>query len=78
MCHMKRILYILAGTLLMASCSLQENTSGMVSPYSFFNTTAQIRAAANGCYDPLNNIHNFKYMIALEGTTDLASTAKYV
>lgn len=71
---MKKILYILAGTLLMASCSLKEDTSGMASPYDFFISKAQLRAAANGCYDPLNNIHNLKYMIALEGATDLAST----
>lgn len=65
---------IFAGLFTAASCSLEEDSSGIVSPYEFFNTPVQIRSAVNGCYDPLNNIHNFKYLIALEGTTDLAST----
>ncbi len=71
---MKKILYILTGVLLVASCSLKEDSSGIVNPYEFFKTKAQIRAAVNGCYDPLNGIHNLIYFIAVEGTTDLAST----
>ena len=57
-----------------SSCELEEDPNGVVNPYEFFKTTMQIRAAVNACYDPLNNIHNFKYLIALEGATDLAST----
>lgn len=64
----------MAGLLVAASCTLEEDTNAIVSPYDFFKTAVQIRAAVNGCYDPLNNIHNFKYLIALEGSTDLAST----
>lgn len=65
---------IIAGLLCASACDLTEDTSGVVSPYDFFNTPVQIRAALNGCYDPLSNVHNFKYYIALEGATDLAST----
>ena len=74
---MKKILFILSAlafVLSPASCSLVEDTSDVVSPYGFYKTKAQIRAAVNGCYDPLNYIHNMKYFIALEGSTDLAST----
>lgn len=74
---MKKILLtlsIFAGLLVASSCELKEDTSKVVNPYDFFNTTVQIRAAVNACYDPLNNVHNFKYLIALEGATDLAST----
>ena len=68
------LLSILTGALSLQSCSLEEDPSAIVSPYQFFNTTVQIRAAVNGCYDPLNIIHNLAYFIAVEGTTDLAST----
>lgn len=66
------ILSIMAGAL--CSCSLKEDPSAIVSPYNFFNTTVQIRAAVNGCYGPLNSFHDLRYYIAIEGTTDLAST----
>ena len=65
---------IMAGMLSLASCSLEEDTSGIVSPYGFFKTEVQIRGAVNGCYDPLNRIHDLRYFIAIEGTTDLATT----
>ena len=74
---MKKIIIaisIFAGLLVTSSCDLKEDSSKVVNPYDFFNTNVQIRAAVNACYDPLNNIHNFKYLIALEGSTDLAST----
>ena len=67
-------LVILAGLLPMWSCSLKEDPNGYVSPYSFFSSKAQCRAAVNGCYNPLNYIHNLKYLIALEGATDLGAT----
>lgn len=74
---MKKIiiaLTIFAGLFSFNSCVLEEDSSGIVNPYDFFNTPAQIRAALNGCYNPLNNVHNLKYLIAVEGSTDLAST----
>ena len=77
MLRMKRffiILSIIAGALSLNSCSLQEDTSAIVSPYEFFTTEVQISAAVNGCYDRLNLIHDLRYYIAVEGTTDLAST----
>ncbi|MBR6002362.1 MAG: RagB/SusD family nutrient uptake outer membrane protein [Bacteroidales bacterium] len=64
---------VMAGALLATSC-LQEDTSAIVSPYKFFETPAQIRAALNGCYDPLNSIHDLRYYIAIEGACDIAST----
>ena len=68
------IVSILAGVLTMASCSMKEDPDAIVSPYAFFNTPAQIRAAVNGCYDPLNNLHELRLYEGIEGTTDLAST----
>jgi len=77
MSRMKKYIIILlaaAGLFSIRSCSLQEDSSAIVSPYNFFNTTEQVRAAVNGCYGPLNYIHDLRYYIAIEGTTDLAST----
>lgn len=64
----------LAAAVLFNGCSLKEDSTAIVSPYNFFQTEEQIRAAINGCYDPLNSIHDFRYFIAVEGATDLAST----
>jgi len=73
---MKQIIKIFASLALLffaVSC-LKEDSSSIVSPYGFFKNTVQIKAAVNGCYDPLNRIHDLRYYIAIEGTTDLAST----
>lgn len=67
-----RTIAIIAGLFSFAACSLEEDSSGVTVPDKFFNTTVQIRAALNGCYDPLNGIHNFQYFIAVEGANDLA------
>ena len=48
--RMKKYISILmacAILLPMASCSLKEDTSVIVSPYEFFNTPAQVRAGAS-------------------------------
>ena len=67
------IIPIIALALTVSSC-LKEDDSAIVNPDRFFQTEAQIRAAVNGCYDPLNSIHDLRYYIAIEGTTDLAAT----
>ena len=64
---------VIALVLAATSC-LKEDDSAIVSPYNFFKSSVQIRAAVNGCYDPLNRIHDLRYYIAVEGTTDLAAT----
>ena len=64
---------VMAGALLATSC-LKEDTSVIVSPYKFFETPAQIRAALNGCYDPLNPLHDLRYYIAIEGACDIGYT----
>lgn len=75
---MKKTIYNIivaaAAFVLFQACSLKENPNDIVSPYNFFQNEEQIRAALNGCYDNLNNIHDFRYYIAIEGATDLAST----
>lgn len=71
--HIIRLFASIALLFIAASC-LKEDASSVVSPYGFFKNTVQIRAALNGCYDPLNRIHDLRYYIAIEGTTDLAST----
>ena len=68
------ILSIFTAASAMVSCSLEEDPNAIVSPYAFFKTKPQIRAAVNGCYDPLNAIHDLRFYEGIEGTTDLAST----
>lgn len=71
--HYISCIIVLSG-LLLTSCSMKEDSSNIVNPYDFFKTEPQIRGALNGCYSPLINIHDFRYLIAVEGVTDLAST----
>jgi len=74
---MKNAIKLISALLLaaaMSSCSLKEDTSGIASPEDFYKNDAQIRAALNSCYSPLNDIYVLGYIIAIEGTTDLAST----
>jgi hypothetical protein len=68
------IISVIATAFAMVSCSLEEDSNAIVSPYAFFKTKPQIRAAVNGCYDPLNPIHDLRFYEGIEGTTDLAST----
>ena len=68
---------IRAAALLLAahllSACLREDTSSIVSPGDYFRTAEQCQTAVNGAYIPLKSIFNYRYMIALEGITDLAS-----
>ena len=57
----------------MATACLNEDTSSIVSPGDFFQSVEQCQTAVNSAYIPLKSIYTFKYMIAVEGTTDLAS-----
>ena len=72
--HFSHIIIAMAATVLAGSCSIKEYEPDIVSPYTFFKTEPQLRAAVNGAYDPLNTIHNLPLYIAIEGTSDLAST----
>ena len=55
------------------SC-LDEDSSSVVSPDDFFYTVEQCQASVNSAYIPLKSIFAFRYLIAVEGVTDLAST----
>lgn len=62
---------ILSGMLL-CSC-LKEDSSGVVSQDNFYDTVEQCQASVNSAYIPLKSIFAFRYLIATEGVTDLAS-----
>lgn len=70
----KSIIAILSAAAVLASCSLVEDNERTTKQADFYKTTAQCRAALNGCYIPLTSIYSLAYMIAVEGTTDVAST----
>lgn len=72
--HYKYLLLSVAVSLGAVSCSLEEDASSITSPYDFYQNAAQVRAALNACYIPLSSIYTLAYEIAVEGTTDLAST----
>ncbi|MBR6346190.1 MAG: RagB/SusD family nutrient uptake outer membrane protein [Bacteroidales bacterium] len=58
----------------LTTACLNEDTSSIVSPGDYFQSVEQCQTAVNGAYIPLKSIYNFRYMIAVEGTTDLASS----
>lgn len=63
---------LLFAGLLSVSC-LNEDTSSIVSPGDFFQTVEQCQGSVNSDYIPLKSIYAFRYLIAVEAVTDLAS-----
>ena len=68
-----RLMFALVAALVMTSC-LDEDTSTVVTPKNFYKDDSQIRTGLNSAYYPLTYIYRFEFMIAVEGSTDLAST----
>ena len=68
-----RLMFALVAALIMTSC-LDEDTSTVVSPKNFYKDASQIRTGLNTGYYPLTFIYRYEFMIAVEGSTDLAST----
>ena len=68
-----RLMSALVAALVMTSC-LDEDTSTVVTPKNFYKDASQIRTGLNSGYYPLTYIYRYEYMIAVEGSTDLAST----
>jgi tetratricopeptide (TPR) repeat protein len=71
--NIKRIMALAIVGAVSMSC-LDEDSSSVVSPDSFFYTVEQCQASVNSAYIPLKSIYTFRYLIAVEGVTDLAST----
>ena len=63
---------VLMGTL--AGSCLREDPNGVISPDDFFTTPEQCQASVNAAYIPLKSLYAFRFLIATEGVTDLAST----
>lgn len=70
---MKTLKYILvtAFVTLMTSCSLKEDRVSVTDPENFFRNYSECQSVINGCYMPLNSIHNATYFIVTECVTDL-------
>ena len=68
-----RLMMALVAAFVMTSC-LDEDTSTVVSPKNFYKDASQIRTGLNSAYYPMTFIYRFEFMIAIEGSTDLAST----
>ena len=68
-----RLMMVLVAAFVMTSC-LDEDTSTVVSPKNFYKDASQIRTGLNSAYYPMTFIYRFEFMIAIEGSTDLAST----
>lgn len=68
-----RLMFALVAALVMTSC-LDEDTSTVVTPKNFYKDASQIRTGLNSAYYPMTYIYRFEFMIAVEGSTDLAST----
>ena len=70
--RLTRFSALCAVSCLVCSC-LDEDTSSIVTPDEFFTSVQQCQAAVNSSYIPLKTIYDFRYMIAVEAVTDLAS-----
>ena len=73
----QKLKYIAVAALSLAvlsSCSLKEDAHPLANPDDFYKNSDQIKAGLNSCYAPANDIFVLSYIIAVEGTTDLAAT----
>lgn len=66
-------IFLLIGLVTLISSCLNEDTSSIVSPNDYFRSVEQCQTAVNGAYIPLKSIYSYRYMIAVEAITDLAS-----
>ena len=71
--YIYRLMMALLAAFVMTSC-LDEDTSNVVRPSDFYKDASQIRVALNSAYYPMTYVYRFQFMIAVEGSTDLAST----
>ena len=62
----KNWLTALLSMFVLASCSLEEDTSSFSTPDNFYQTKEQCLSALNSCYIPLNGTYNYTLFIATE------------
>ena len=67
----KNWLTALLSMFVLASCSLEEDTSSFSTPDNFYQTKEQCLSALNSCYIPLNGTYNYTLFIATEACTDI-------
>lgn len=68
---MKKLLYILLASAVLAACSLEETGEAFVNAWDFYSTEEECLAGIRGCYIPLKSIYTKDFMMAVEATTDL-------
>ena len=66
-----RYIIILAATMVLSSCNLEEDRTSFVDHTTFYENVLQCRAAVNSCYNSMKPIFTANYMMAVEGCTDL-------
>ena len=55
----------------MTSCSLQEDRVSVTDPEDYFRNFTECQSVLNGCYMPINTIHNCTYFVVTECVSDL-------
>ena len=68
---MKKYLCLFAFSAVVASCSLKEDRISVTDPENYFRNYAECKSVLNGCYLPLNTIHNATYFVVTECVGDL-------
>lgn len=73
---------LLSGTMVSCNDLLDEKAKGFISdPSEFYQTVFQCQAAANSCYNQLNNVYNQSLLLTTDANVDIAylnnSVAEY-
>lgn len=69
----RKLLYISGLTVILASCSLEEDTSALSTPDKYFRKYSECQSVVNSCYIPLKSIYDRTLLVALEGVSDIAT-----
>ena len=70
---MKKLYYIISAALLLASCSLKEDTSSLSTPGNFFRSNKECQSVVNSCYIQLKSIYVQTFFTVTECQTDICN-----
>lgn len=68
---MKKYLYLFAFSAVLTACSLKEDRISVTDPENYFRNYTECQSVVNGCYIPLNTIHNATFFVVSECVSDL-------
>lgn len=64
-------IFILVFVSFVTSCTLEEDRISVTDPENYFRNYAECQSVVNGCYMPMNTLHNATFFVVTECVSDL-------